>query len=138
MRNILKIKRLSKFIKCFLSAFLLFSSNIYADVVTLKCAPEGYDFVSIVLIDLDKKSFSFGHKDQMVYASKYKIIHVDEEWITAITMKAYDIGADVYVLNRVNGEYFKVGIANYCTDSSCSQTKVSTSKFKGLCKSGLF
>jgi|TARA_B110000977_G_C10735598_1_gene360851 hypothetical protein len=139
MKNTLKNNKLIKFIRCIPLMFLLFSSkNISADLVTLKCAPEGYGFESMILIDLDKKSFSFGHKDQMVYASKYKIIHVDEEWITAITMKAYDIGADVYVLNRVNGEYFKVGIANYCTDSSCSQTKVSTSKSKGLCKSGLF
>jgi hypothetical protein len=139
MKNTLKNNKLIKFIRCIPLMFLLFSSkNISADLVTLKCAPEGYGFESMILIDLDKKSFSFGHKDQMVYASKYKIIHVDEEWITAITMKAYDIGADVYVLNRVNGEYFTVGIKNYCTDSSCSQTKVSTSKSKGLCKSGLF
>lgn len=59
----------------------------------------------MILVDLDKKSFSFGHKDQMVYASKYKIFHVDEKWITAITMKAYSIGTGVYVLNLVNGEY---------------------------------
>jgi hypothetical protein len=92
----------------------------------------------MILIDLDKKSFSFGHKDQMVYASRYKIIHVDEEWITAITMKAYSIGADVYILNRVNGEYLAEGVGSHCTDSSCSQTKVSKFSRKGVCKSGLF
>jgi hypothetical protein len=139
MKNTLKNNKLIKFIRCIPLIFLLFSSkNISADLVTLKCAPEGYGFESMILIDLDKKSFSFGHKDQMVYASKYKIIHVDEEWITAITMKAYRIGADVYVLNRVNGEYLAGGVGNHCTDSSCSQSKVSTFSRKGVCKSGLF
>jgi hypothetical protein len=115
-------------------------------VVTLKCAPEGHDFVSIVLIDLDEKLFSFGHKDQMQqnmqrilqHDSSYKIVHINEEWITATYKTVDSVGSSVFVLNRVNGEYFRVGIANYCTDSSCSQTKVSTSKSKGLCKSGLF
>ena len=114
-----------------------FIANSFADVISLKCAPEGMEFESVILIDLDKKLLSFGHKSQMQFASKYKIVNVTEEFVTAVE-ESVSTGSEILVLNRLNGEYLRAGIGNLCVDSSCSESKIQTFEYKGVCKSKLF
>ena len=121
--------------KTILTLFVLFfSSSVFSEIVELQCKPENSNEWEVeVKISIEEKWMSFG-------TLKYKIVSVVNEYVTGVEETYSDrIGGEIWVQNRVSGEYFRAAVANYCTKTcNAEDLKVNTSSYKGVCKKKLF
>ena len=81
-----------------------------------------------LVIDYSKNSAKWGGVDP--YEIKFKT----DEWITLVQGDSYNkIGGEIAVLNRLTGEYKRVVIGEFCTDSTCTSKRVNNAYYFGTC-----
>jgi hypothetical protein len=112
------------------SIALFFSTACFSqNVITLICkTDDGITMHKPLIIDYSKNSANWGGPD--LYEIKYKT----EEWLTLVQGDAYNkIGGEIALINRLTGEYKRVRIGEFCTDSTCKSKKINNAYYFGTC-----
>ena len=72
----------------------------------------------------------------------YIIIKITDRYITAIENQnviTTDVGDEIWVLDRVSGDYKRATVGMYCNDASCnSRTQLDVGKYFGRCVRPMF
>jgi hypothetical protein len=104
-----------------------FVSSIYASEVTLKCVTDTGQKAADLKIDLALETMKWAHIE-------YKIHHSNDMYISAYE-KNVEIGGEVWVINRVTGEYKRSAVGMYCnSDCGKNDTQVLLSRtYAGRC-----
>ena len=72
----------------------------------------------------------------------YIIIKITDRYITAIENQnviTTDVGDEIWVLDRVSGDYKRATVGMYCNDASCnSGTQLDVGKYFGRCVRPMF
>jgi hypothetical protein len=97
--------------------------------ITLFCkTSDGISMQSPLIIDFVKDNAKWGH------LGPYEILYKTDEWITLFEKNLYKkIGGEIMVINRLNGEYKRVAISDFCTDETCKSSRVSSEYYFGTC-----
>jgi hypothetical protein len=108
----------------FLSVFI---TSVNANEVTLKCVTDTGQKAADLKIDLDSNTMKWAHLE-------YEIYHSSDLYISAY-QKSKDIGGEVWVINRVTGEYKRSAVGMYCnSDCGKNDTQVLlTQSYEGRC-----
>src|SRR5712675_3405416 len=83
----------------------------------LKCTTSDGQLSAELTIDLDQRVMTWGK------TPSYIIIKITDRYITAIENQnviTTDVGDEIWVLDRVSGEYKRATIGMYCNDASCN------------------
>jgi hypothetical protein len=75
--------------------------------ITLKCVTSKGRQAADLIIDLESRKMKWN-------SYEYEIFHVDDTYISAY-QKAHDSGGEVWMINRVTGEYKRAGVGIYFT-----------------------
>ena len=75
-----------------------------AEPVTFKCKTDSGSAAADLVIDLDKRTLTWG-------GSRYEIRNVTSQYITAIEWPDDKVGAEVWVFDRNSGEYQRAIVA---------------------------
>jgi hypothetical protein len=108
---------------------------VFAETINLKCDIEfPYKSENIdAKIDIEERFMQFGW-------ITYDITMATDDYITAVSNnKDEEVGHDVWVQNRINGNFIRAYVGLVCTDDSCiKKKKLNASTFEGICKKKLF
>ena len=108
----------------------LLSFSAQAEDVVLKCkTAEGLDAVDLT-VNLENKEMSWGQ-------SKYTIIHVDSDYITALLYRGDNPGGEIWLLHRSSGKYWRASVGEICRTSECKSTYMAASTYEGTCKTNM-
>ena len=96
--------------------------------ITLFCKNSNGIKMSPLVINFEKNTAKWGHPEN------YEILYKTDEWITLFQKDNYKkIGGELAVINRLNGEYKRVAISDFCQDELCKSTRVSNGYYSGTC-----
>ncbi len=106
---------------------ILAIQSLHASPVTLKCTISSGDKAGDLIVDVEKKTMTWG-------ILKYEIFHVNDTYISAY-QKSNDVGGEVWVINRTTGLYKRGAVGIYCsTDCSPGDKQVFLSQtYEGRC-----
>jgi hypothetical protein len=101
-----------------------------ANPYTLKCTTEFGDPAADLTVDLDRKVMTWGT------AANYTITEITDRYITAIQNDGMpeDVGGEIFVLDRVTGDYKRAAVGMFCKEPSCRTGNVWRARtFFGRC-----
>ena len=102
----------------------------------LKCTTSDGQPSADLTIDLDQRVMTWGK------TPSYIIIKITDRYITAIENQnviTTDVGDEIWVLDRVSGDYKRATIGMYCNDASCNTGKhLDVGKYFGRCVRPMF
>jgi len=92
-------------------------SAAIANPYTLKCTTAAGEPAADLTVDLDRKVMTWGQ------SPNYRITKVTDRYITAIRndddVTPIDVGSEIWVLDRVTGDYKRASVEMFCKESSC-------------------
>jgi hypothetical protein len=101
---------------CLALVLVVFSTSGIASPYTLKCTPTSVPDRTVDLtVDLDRKEMVWGPQ-------RFAITHITDRYITAIENIAAvgkEVGGEVWVLDRVTGDYKGAIVGMFCKEPSC-------------------
>ena len=97
--------------------------------ITLFCkTSNGINMHKPLVINFAKNTANWG------FPQTYEILYKTDEWITLFQKDTYkNIGGELAVINRLNGDYKRVAISDFCKDDLCKSTSVSNGYYSGTC-----
>ena len=111
---------------------LLWCNTLFAETTNLKCKIKNTQEWNVkVKINLSQNLMQMGD-------SKYKIISVNDEYITGLSYHSSAIGGEVWTLDRTTGKYYRALVANVCQNNECTKHKVEAITYEGICKTKIF
>jgi hypothetical protein len=115
--------------KKFTFAFCFFTlvSCLAQNEITLLCkTSDGTSMATPLVINFARNTAKWG--------TDYEILYKTDEWITLFERDNYNkIGGELAVINRLNGEYKRVAISDFCTDATCKSKRVTNANYYGVC-----
>lgn len=63
----------------------------------------------------------------------YQIVQEDEDLVTILARSDGQIGGAIWILRKSDGRHWRALVHNSCTDTSCTDTEVSTMTLTGYC-----
>lgn len=113
--------------------FLLSLSQAVAQEITLNCFTDDGQEASDLTIDLDAGTMSWGT------LSTYTIRHSNDTYISAYEDLPNDrVGGEIWVINRITGEYKRGRVGNYCAGQACDDVKLNAFVYEGRCSKPQF
>ena len=94
---------------------LLLLPNAFADSVTLKCRDSDGSKTGDLEIDIGKRQIKWG-------AYEYQIVHLTDTYISAYLIQN-GVGGEVYVINRITGEYKRGNVGIFYTKEQADAYK---------------
>ena len=118
---------MKKILSLMFSSFTLLTCYGQSEI-TLFCKNSNGIKMSPLVINFEKNTASWGRPNN------YEILYKTDEWITLFQKDTYkNIGGELAVINRLNGEYKRVAISDFCQDELCKSTSVSNGYYFGTC-----
>ena len=100
-----------------------------AEPLALKCATEDGTPAADLIVDISKRTLSWAHH-------KYRIISIDDRYISAYQESDNAVGGEVWVLNRASGEYLRAGVGIFMTRAESEKKepgKLRANTYQGKC-----
>ena len=108
--------------------FELISSFAQNEITLLCKTTEGLSVKSPLVINFANNTA------KRIGFETYEILYKTDEWVTLFQRDSYNkIGGEIAVINRLNGEYKRVGISDFCSDELCKSKRVSNGYYSGIC-----
>lgn len=112
---------------------LLICSQAIAREVVLSCFTDDGQKASDLTIDLDAGTMSWGT------LNTYTIRHSNETYISAYEdVPNGRVGGEIWVINRITGEYKRGSVGNYCAGQACDDVKLNAFVYEGRCSKPQF
>jgi hypothetical protein len=114
---------------------LLASTSAVANPYVLKCTAENGSPVADLIVDIDQMVMSFG------LAKNYIITKITDRYITALEnqhVMTTEVGSEVWVLDRITGEYKRGGVAMLCDGECKAGYKLTAYTYFGKCGRPMF
>ncbi|SRR6266571_2961083 len=111
------------------------STSVVANPYVLKCIGENGSPVADLTVDIDQMVMSFG------LAKNYIITKITDRYITAVENQhvvTTEVGSEVWVLDRVTGEYKRGGVAMLCDYECKGGHKLTAYTYFGKCGRPMF
>ena len=120
----------NSYMKILLTIFVLFfSSSVLAETINLKCKVNETNSSINAKVNIDEGFMEFGW-------IKYDITSVTDEYITGFQTE--DVGGDIWVLNRIDGNYLRSFNWITCVDNNCEKKReLDAGIFSGNCNKKL-
>jgi hypothetical protein len=106
-----------------------FSTGTLAAPIKLKCTTEDGKPAADLTVDVSAKLLSWG-------ATRYRIRAIDDRYISAYLEAGDTTGGEVWVFDRVSGEYLRAGVAitwNSPDDFSKKPGTLTAATYRGKC-----
>ena len=108
---------------------ILYSGFACAEPLTLKCTTEDGAPAADLVVDISKRTLSWAFYS-------YRIVSIDDRYISAYQENDKAVGGEVWVLNRTTGEYLRAGVGIFMTreESERKETgKLRANTYQGKC-----
>lgn len=104
---------------------LVVGTSAQAEPITLKCKTDTGEKAADLVVDFASNQLRWG-------PSTYTIFHKNDQYISAYEVPGNRVGGEVWVLDRVTGEYTRAAVLIF-TDSEGRGAKLRPGTFKGHC-----
>jgi hypothetical protein len=119
---------MKKILSLMLASFTLLTCFAQNEITLFCKTSEGISMTTPLVINFVKNTAKWGGPET------YEILYKTDEWITLFQKDTYkNIGGELAVINRLNGDYKRVAIADFCKDELCKSTRVSNGYYSGTC-----
>jgi hypothetical protein len=112
------------------------NTSAVAKPYVLKCMSDRGEPIADLTVDLDHMTMTWG------WASpNYIITKITDRYITALEnqhVSATEVGGEVWVLDRVTGQYKRSGVAMLCDDDCKAGYKLTAYTYLGKCLPPMF
>jgi hypothetical protein len=120
----------------FVLVALSVSASAFANPYVLKCTDENGSPIVDLTVDIDRLVMTFGWAKP-----NYIITKITDRYITALEdqhVMTTAVGGEVWVLDRVTGEYKRGGVAMLCDYGCKDGAKLTTYTYFGKCARPMF
>ena len=113
-----------------LTILMILSLPVAAEEVVLKCVDSSGQSIDDLRLDVENRTMIWGRDE---FASDYDIYHVSDTYISAHSnSKRYSQNSDVWVINRITGEYVRALAGLFHTEKD-KDSELRTATFSGSC-----